>query len=169
MSEPHALRLPADFLADLSARCGRAGREATAALREAGSELGGALLEELPEDRRAAEAAPAAFWETVSGMLNRRGLGRLGVEVRTESVAELRLREGPEGTDVAGHGCPFTTGLLAGLLTGAAGEPVAVLEVACSSDGEPACRWLAGAESSLEPVLRSLEEGAPVSEALRGP
>ena len=170
MTDTDVLRLPTRFLRSLSDRCGRAGPDAVAALREALRELGDELVDELSDDRHPDDAPPEVFWEGVAELLSGRGLGELSFSVSTPAVAELRLRGGPEaGPDAAsngGRGCPFTTGLLAGLLTAAAEEPVAVLEVGCRADGDGACRWLAGAESALEAVRARLEDGASVREAL---
>lgn len=171
MSDPAVVRLPPRFLASLSDRCGRAGPEAASALREAGRELGEDLLEELAGGQEPAETAPAIFWEAVANLLAERGLGDLDVEVRTASLAELRLERGPEVTareegERIGPDCPFSTGLLAGLLTAAADEAVAVLPVGSAADDDGTCRWLAGAEESLERVRHRLAEGASVREAL---
>jgi hypothetical protein len=45
--------------------------------------------------------------------------------------------------------CHFTTGLLAGFLGRLAGRPLAVMEVACGSCGDPACRFVVGGEPAL--------------------
>lgn len=174
MTESPVVRLPPRFLAHLSELCGRAGPDAASALREAGRELGESLLEELPDRFDPAAASPGEFWEAAAGLLAERGMGRLEVEIRTPSVAELWLEGSPEAAraDGAGEGlsnCPFATGLLAGLLTAAADEPVPVLQVAPTADGDGACRWLAGPEASLEEIRGSLEEGASVREALETP
>lgn len=172
MSDTDALSLPPRFLASLSERCSRAGPEAVAALRESGRELGERLVEELADSDDPGDAAPETFWESVGGLLSERGLGELSFSVPGPSLAELRLRGGPEvkpdGSSEA-RGCPFTTGLLAGILTAAADEPVAVLEVGCRADGDEDCRWLAGAESALEAVRASLDGGASVREAMEAP
>lgn len=165
------VRLPSRFFADLSRRCGRAGPEAAGALREAGRALGGRLVEELPRRERPDRASPDAFWDAAAEVLSDRGLGDLDMEVRTPSAAELRLDGGPEATwpgeeSPSGGGCPLATGLLAGVLTAAAEEPVAVLEVACAADGDEACRWLAGSPETLEGIRSALEAGASVREAL---
>lgn len=169
MTDTDALRLPPRFLASLSDRCGRAGPDAVSALRESGRDLGEGLIGELADVHDPADAKPGTFWEGVGELLAERGLGELTFSVPEPSLAELRLRGGPEaGSDGSsgGRGCPFTTGLLAGLLTAAADEPVAVLEVGCRADGDEDCRWLAGAESALEAVRASLEDGASVREAM---
>ena len=165
------VRLPSRFFADLSRRCGRAGPEAAGALREAGRALGGQLVEELPRREHPDRASPDAFWEIAAEVLSEHGLGDLDMEVKTPSVAELRLRGGPEAAgegeeSPAGGACPLATGIVAGVLTAAADEPVAVLEVACAADGDEACRWLAGSRETLEGVRGALREGASVREAL---
>lgn len=179
MTESPVLRLPPGFLASLSDRCRRAGPAATSALREAGRELGERLVRELPARHDPAEASPEAFWDAAAGLLADRGLGELAIEIRTPSLAELRLASGPEaigdadgGEGDAGRGDeelvrgsrPFTTGLLGGVLTAAADAPVAVLEVSSPGDGDD--RWLAGRQPALEEVRGSLEDGASVREAL---
>mgnify|MGYP006279457957 CR=1 FL=1 len=173
MTESPVVRLPPRFLASLSELCGRAGPDAASALREAGRELGESLVTELPDRFDPAAASPDEFWEAASGLLAERGLGRLEVDVRTPSVAELRLEGSPEaaGTEdgEAPPSCHFATGLLAGLLTAAADEPVPVLQMTRAADDGGACRWLAGPEPSLEEVRGSLEEGASVREALETP
>lgn len=171
MNDPSTVRLPARLLADLADRCGRADADAVAALREAGREIGTLLLGELDADDDPTSAPADEFWTAVADALAERGLGALEVRVRTPSVAELRLEAGPEATgrEREHPGCPFSTGLLAGVASEAADAPVAVLEVACAGDGQEACRWLAGAEDSLEQVRESLEEGVPLEEALEGP
>lgn len=171
MTESSPVRLPARFLADLSERCGRAGPEAAEALREAGRGLGGRLVEDLPDERGPERAPPERFWEAASDLLTERGLGAVAFEVRSPGVAELRLESGPEAADgwgaAAGRdGCPLATGLLAGVLTAAAGEPVAVLEVECGATEGGPCRWLAGSRETLEEVSSQLGEGASVREAL---
>lgn len=174
MTESPVVRLPPRFLASLSELCGRAGPDAASALREAGRELGESLVAELPDRFDPAEASPREFWEAAAGLLAERGLGRLEVEIRTPSVAELRLEGSPEAVQGDGGGegspsCHLATGLLAGLLTAAADEPVPVLQVAPAADGDGACRWLAGPEPSLEAIRGRLEEGASVREALETP
>lgn len=179
MTESPVVRLPSGFLASLSDRCRRAGPAATSALREAGRELGERLVRELPDRHDPADASPGAFWDAAAGLLADRGLGELEIEIRTASLAELRLASGPEAIDdaVGGDGntgggddevvrgsYPFTTGLLAGVLTAAADAPVAVLEVTCPGDGHG--RWLAGRQPALEEVRGSLKDGASVREAL---
>jgi hypothetical protein len=59
----------------------------------------------------------------------------------------------------AGAGCHFTCGCLAAFLTGQAGGPIGVLEVECRTAGQDACRFLAGAESTLTVVVDLLAAG----------
>lgn len=171
MTETSPVRLPARTLAAIAARCGRAGSGAAAALREAGREVGADLLETTGDGGDPAEAPAGEFWEGVAEALAERGLGRLHFRIRTPSLAELRLEAGPEtaGERREHPGCPFSTGLLAGIASEAAGQPVAVMEVACAVSGAEACRWLAGTEASLEEVRRRLEEDVPLEEALEAP
>lgn len=58
-----------------------------------------------------------------------------------------------------GSGCHFTCGCLAAFLTAQAGDPIGVLEVECRTGGHDACRFLAGAETTLGVVVDLLAAG----------
>jgi predicted hydrocarbon binding protein len=167
-----SVRLPSRVLSLLADRCGEVGSEPHAVLREAGRLTGEQLLEELRPAADPEAAAPGAFWSEVSLALEERGLGSLEYRLMGSDLADLTLRGGAEsanGSDRGRPGCPFSTGLLGGLLSSAAGEPMAVLEVECAADGAPGCRFLAGAEARLSRVGDRLQEGASVEEAARAP
>jgi hypothetical protein len=114
-------------------------------------------------------AGRAAFWKAVGAELDGMGFGPVAYEVLTGGIASIVLPELPEAAARHDHpGCPFTTGMLAGLLGGAAGETVAVLEVECRAGGHRACRFLAGAEHRLRAVRERLMGGDSLPEALEG-
>jgi len=163
------VRLPAAVLADLVRRCERAGPDAVAALRGAGRLAGTELLEVVADRADPERAGRTAFWEAVGAELDGMGFGPVAYEVLTGGIASIVLPELPEAGERHDHpGCPFTTGMLAGLLGGAAGETVAVLEVECRAGGHRACRFLAGAEHRLRTVRERLMGGDSLPEALEG-
>ena len=55
--------------------------------------------------------------------------------------------------------CHFTTGMLAGFLSRLAGQPLAVLELACASTGEPACRFVIGSADALARLHAAIYHG----------
>jgi predicted hydrocarbon binding protein len=163
------IRLPATVLAELARRCELAGPEALGALRAAGRLMGTELLAALGDGVDPERTRPTAFWEAVGEELANMGFGRVHYEVHSGGVASVVLPELPEASGRLDHpGCPFATGMLAGLLGGAAGEPVAVLEVECRAGGHPACRFLVGAEHRLRTVRERLMDGSSLPEALEG-
>lgn len=167
-----SVRLPSRVLSHLADRVGPVGSEAHAALREAGRLTGVHLLEELGPGADPEHADPGAFWSEVSWALQDRGLGTLDYRLLGSDLADLRLHDGPESAgdgDRGRPGCPFSTGLLGGLLSQVAGEPMAVLEVECAADGASGCRFLAGGEARLSGIGERLREGASVEEAVREP
>lgn len=171
-SENESVRLPSRVLSLLADRLGEAGSESHAALREAGRLTGVRLLGELGAGGDPERAEPGAFWTEVNRALRDRGLGSVDYRVLAAGLAELTLGDAVEATGGGRRGragCPFSTGLLGGLLSEAAGEPMAVLEVECAADGAARCRFLAGAEARLSRVGDRLREGASVEEAVREP
>lgn len=62
--------------------------------------------------------------------------------------------------------CAFTAGLLSSFLTGLAGGPVAVLEVACASRGDDGCVFAFGSETAIHELYGHLLEGAALDDAL---
>lgn len=170
---PPDVRVPSESLR-LLARSGD--RPATGALREAGRRAGEAIADELAPRCEPEEVPMAEYWATVREALARRGFGDAEYRVLGPGAAEIRIAGAPEarphrdggagGAEADAGGCPFATGLLAGLLSRVAGSPVAVLEVACLGRGEETCRFLAGAEERLRSVRSEILAGATVEEAV---
>lgn len=163
------VRIPSATLAVLADRCGDLGAGGVSALREAGRVAGDALLERVGADPDAAD--PDAFWEAVGQEFVELGLGPVSYRVRSPGVGEVRLEGVPEADGAQGEprrlsGCPFSTGLLGGLLTGVAGEPVSVLEVECRAGGAAFCRFLVGSEARLSAIRDRMASGEPLGAAL---
>lgn len=151
--------------------------QAAEVLRGTGFALGGSLAELL--EQRGAENSPGAdlqevpeerFWALVGELWEENGWGRLGFQPLHPGVGALELENGFEADPDAGAAhpsCHLTTGMLAELLRGAAGEPVAVLEAECRSRGDGRCRFLFGSERTLGEVYRAVQEGASPDRAVQ--
>ncbi len=142
-------------------------------LRDAGFEAGRALYDDFAAwmAARAGVADPAvaslaAFGDALSAYAAAHGWGTLSLEpgdgADTDGLPTLRAVDWFEvepGTDAGAPApypaCHFTTGLLAGFLGRLAGQPLAVLEIACASCGDPACRFVIGSEAALERLYAS--------------
>lgn len=75
----------------------------------------------------------------------------------------------PEAVEASGpalSGCPFSTGMFARILGEAAGGPVAVLQVACTTRGDEACRFLFGHEDAVHRSYGLLTGGTPLDRVL---
>lgn len=166
------VRLPAPVLGALADRCGELGEDGITALREAGRVAGQALSARVQSASDPAAAAPEDFWETLGQEFVDLGLGPFTYEVRAPGIGQVRLDGLPEADGAEGEprrrtGCPFATGLLAGLLTGIAGEPVSVLEVECRANGAASCRFLVGDRPRLTRLRDRLANGERLAEVLR--
>lgn len=168
------VRMPPSALAALADRALQAGRSATSALREAGRLTGEDLYRATGATARDQEGPDLqAFWSRANGRLEELGLGRAEYRPLSASVGLVTLRESPEAGGRGGDreetrpGCPFATGWIAGLVSRAAGEPAAVLEVRCSAgEDRGPCRFLVGAEERLEEIRRRLRAGASPGDLL---
>jgi predicted hydrocarbon binding protein len=163
------VRIPSETLAVLADGCGDLGAGGVSALREAGRVAGEALLDGLGVDPDASDADE--FWEAVGQEFVDFGLGPVTYRLRSPGVGEVRLEGVPEADGADGEprrltGCPFSTGLLGGLLTGAAGEPVSVLEVECRAGGAAFCRFLVGSEARLAAIRDRMASGEPLGAVL---
>ncbi len=141
------------------------------ALREAGRRLaadaelavqqrGGGPLSALPQ---------STFWLELSRYFDDAGWGRIEHQPVNESLGAVLAWDWAESDPAEGReapGCHISTGLLAELLTRAAGQPVAVLEVTCRSRGDEACRFLFGSPVRLMTVHRRLAEAGSLEDAL---
>lgn len=163
------VRLPASSLAALADGCLAMGPSGVDALREAGRRAGfrifdslGVLPETLPLAR---------FFEAADRALQACGLGSVDFEAVDGGLIAMSWRRLPEagGAEAGGRtsrGCPLATGILGGLLTRAAGSPMAVLEVDCAADGGDACWFLVGSEERLREIHGRIAGGASPHAAL---
>lgn len=146
-------------------------------LQEAGMAGGATVHTAFEEWLAGREADPLAvltlpaFASQLAAFFAETGWGGLVVTARGGSVAELSSPDWAEADPEAGWdhpGCHYSTGLLADVLTRVAGQPIAVLEVACRSAGAAPCRWIAGSPAMLTALYERLAAGTPVDEALAG-
>lgn len=164
-----SVRLPSVVLSVLADRCVDLGPGGESALREAGRAAGEAVVGRLGPSP--GDATPDQFWEAVGQQFVDLGLGPVRYRLRTPAVAEIRLEEVPEADGVEGEprrlsGCPFSAGLLSGLLGEVAGEPVAVHEVECRAGGAAACRFLVGSRPRLSSLRERIADGASLRQLL---
>ncbi len=164
--------LPAGGLAELR----RAIEETSAqgpvrALREAGRRLAGDA--EMAVRQRGggpvATLPQSTFWLELGRYFDDAGWGRIEHQRVNESLGAVLAWDWAESDPTENRdapGCHLSTGLLAELLTRAAGQPVAVLEVTCRSRGDEACRFLFGSPGRLMAVHRRLAEAGSLEDAL---
>ncbi len=141
------------------------------ALREAGRRLAGDA--ELAITQRGGgplnTLSESTFWLELNRYFDDAGWGRIDYEQVNEGVGAMLARDWAESDPREAReapGCHISTGLLAELLTRAAGQAVAVLEVDCRSRGDGACRFLFGSPTTLLAVHRKLAEASSLEDAL---
>jgi predicted hydrocarbon binding protein len=141
--------------------------QAARALQRAGIELGRAIYADLAARDDPASLPPATFWERVLEALRERGWGDFVHRSVHDGAAELATANGAEATArVQRPDCFLSAGLIAGLLAGLDAGAVAVLEVACRSQGDPECRFLFGGREAIAAVHAALLSGADANAAL---
>ena len=175
--QPEVL-LPAVALATL-ARLSRDGQEGLVeALNQSGEETGKVLHAGLTGGA-AAEGA-ASFWHQFDGLLRRRGLGSLTHRRLHAGIGLLHVSGGPESApSLAGERapetaaettCPFTTGVLRGILSAVAGRQVDLRPLVGNweaHDGpEPGCRWIFGSTVALDQLNALLTSGQSLEDAV---
>jgi predicted hydrocarbon binding protein len=146
--------------------------KATHALHAAGYAAGEGVAEDFAAfagATRPETLADADFWSLLNDFFVRRGWGGIRHERVHPGMAILTSSNWVEADDEGREtqpGCAFSSGVLASLFSRLAGGPVAVLEVACRSRGDEACRFLFGAEEAVHEVYGHLLEGASLETAL---
>lgn len=165
--------LPSGVLVDLADRCAAAGEAGIAALRETGRSLGLSLYDSLAPEKAVEELDPGEFWAAVGAKFVELGLGPVRYEQVDEGLAAVCLVAFPEaGGEEIGQrkspGCHLGTGLLGGLLSRAADQSIAVLEIECRADGSHGCWFLLGSRDRLEAIHERLLAGEPIENAIRG-
>jgi predicted hydrocarbon binding protein len=132
----------------------------------AGEEVYTSFLEWLPSYTGVTDPGDldaATLTDVMSAFLE--GLGWGSVEVERSGKKGLTIyssdwAEAEPQANLEGPSCFFSTGMLASFLTAFAGHnPVAVMEVECRSEGDTACRFLAGAPDTLGAVYDAVSEG----------
>jgi predicted hydrocarbon binding protein len=109
------------------------------------------------------------FWSELSRYFGEAGWGSLEHQQLHQGIGAVMASDWAESDPSEARGAPgchLSTGLLAELLTRAAGQPVAVMEVACRSQGDDQCRFLFGSPTTLLAVHRKLAEAGNLDEAL---
>ena len=163
------VRMPTAGLAAIRRAVQKAGDpdSAARALQRAGVELGRAMYADLAAEEDPATLPAGSFWDTALGALSHRGWGTYTYRARHPGVGELATPDGPE---VEGRGnrpdCFLTAGMIAGLLAGVDVGPVAVLEVACRSQGDAECRFLFGGREAIAGVHAALSRGEALDAAV---
>ena len=170
LSRDQEIVLPPSALRALADAAAAALPEAEGALLEAGREVGRALHPQVMQE--GGGGAPGDFWERLQMHLVRRGLGSIhhrrihpGIGLlESRGVAELAGDEAPGGGRPF---VPFTTGLLRGLLSAAAGREVVLRQVE-GAPGEAPCRWIFGSPAALDALERGMGRGRTLEEAVAG-
>lgn len=168
------VRLPASGLAELRRAIeDTASEDAVRVLREAGRRL--AADAELAIAERGGGPLPAlsmeVFWSELSQYFEAAGWGRVEHQEVSEGVGAIVARSWAEADPNEARstpGCHISTGLLAELLTRAVGQPVAVMEVTCRSQGHELCRFLFGSPTTLLLVHRKLAQATKLEDVLAG-
>ena len=169
-AEPNELALPASMLRHLR----EALREETDplsaihALHTAGFGCADDVHELFVGDSDASRIDQATFWSGLSDFFRRRGWGRLRHEAAHPALGVLSSSDWAEARGGAEPqpSCAFTSGLLSGLLTRAAGGGVAVLETSCRARGDDECRFCFGSEDAIHELYGLLLEGLAFDAAL---
>lgn len=108
----------------------------------------------------------ATFWSRLDAYADERGWGHLVHRRLHRAVGVLESvdwAEG-EGSDESEPACSFSSGFLSGILSRAAGAPVAVLETDCRGRGDGRCAFVYGSE----PVVKVLHDGLLEGRSLDG-
>lgn len=141
------------------------------ALQAAGYEAGEGLYDTF---RRGVGDDPAtlgetSFWTAMNSFLSRRGWGEIRQDTPHPRMGVLASPDWAEAADDSSEdqpSCAFSAGMLAGFLTSAAGNPVAVLQVGCRSAGDDECVFAFGSENSVHELYGHLLDGLGFDAAL---
>lgn len=156
--------VPGPAFEAMAAALRRSGSRGQGALREAGRAAGEAFFDAMDAGE---QRSPGEFWDEARRVTASAGVGRPEYAVLAPGVGSVTLTAGPELRRSDPGACHFAAGWIGGLLTGAAGEPVAVFEVRCASLGPvDACRFLVGSAARLRRIRRRLADGEPLFRAV---
>jgi len=164
------VRMPSSALQALTAAADRGGEVVAAAVRDAGRAAGEEVARRIAGAISLSELDTDDFWSAANAETGARGLGTFEWKRGIGGHAELLVRGAPDladGARTSGNGgTTFTEGLIEGLLTAAAGEPVGVVR-APLDDGE-GIRFVIGSPVALRHVQVRLRGGATLEQALEG-
>jgi predicted hydrocarbon binding protein len=166
------VRLPAAGLVELRRAVeDTATQDAVRALREAGRRLAGDAEMAIAESGgRPLPALPlATFWSELNHYFHEAGWGRIAHQELNAGVGAVVASDWAESDPNESRGAPgchISTGLLAELLTRAVGQPVAVMEVDCRSQGNDVCRFIFGSPVTLLNVHKKLAQTGNLEDAL---
>ena len=141
------------------------------ALHTAGFSTGEALWEALRRGpgRELSELDEAGFWTRLATALGKRGWGTLTHRAAHPGVGLLASPDWAEALGGSGErqpSCTFSSGMLSALLTGAAGGPIAVLEVTCRTRGDAACTFAFGSSATVHDLYGLILDGLDLETAL---
>lgn len=141
------------------------------ALQAAGYDAGESLWESFSAsvDSDPTELGESHFWTLLGRFFEGRGWGSVRHRAPHPGVGVLESGDWAEAASDAEESqpaCSFSSGLLAGLLTRAAGGPVAVLQVACRSRGDESCVFAFGSEATIHDLYGVLLEDVDFDTAL---
>ena len=172
-TRPRSMALPAGALRALHrAVRSEAGPLAAAhALQAGGYETAESFWDDLERalGREPDSLGEAAFFRMLSEFLQGRGWGSLKHSTPHAAVGLLASgdwAEAGEAGEETQPTCAFSAGLLAGLLSRAAGGPVAVLQVGCRSRGDGECAFAFGSEATIHDLYGLLLDGRSLAAAL---
>lgn len=163
------IRMPSPALQALSAAADRGGEVVAAAVRGAGRAAGEEIARRIAGAVSISELDTDDFWSAANAETDARGLGTFEWKRGMGGHAELLVRGAPdlaEGARASRGGTPFTEGLIEGLLTAAAEEPVGV--VRAPLDDGAGIRFVIGSPVALRHVQARLRAGATLEQALEG-
>lgn len=153
-----------------------AGMQAATWLQEAGFAGGEALaaayadwLGERYGVRRPASLDVRHLGETLSSFFHEYGWGTVRVTPLTTAVISLESTDWWEANPAVGSTypcCHLSSGLLAEFLSRASETTLGVMEVECRTQGDPCCRFLAGAPETMQTLYERLSQGQRYQDAL---
>lgn len=165
--EPEVI-LPAVALTTL-ARMSRGEEGLLEALIRSGEETGKVLSTGLMGG--AAADAAGTFWQQLDRLFRRRGLGALTHFRLHAGIGLLQISGSPESapSPAGDPTCPFSTGVLRGILSAAAGRQVDLR--ALGRTGSPLgpegdCRWVFGSTTALDQLNALLRSGQSLEDAV---
>ncbi len=141
------------------------------ALHAAGFGSGEAIWDGLRRGpgREAQDLDEEGFFARLNAALGRRGWGSLTHRSAHPGVGLLASADWAEARAGSGErqpACTFSSGMLSGILSGAAGGPVAVLEVTCRTRGDERCTFAFGSAATVHDLYGLLLDGQDLDTAL---